>query len=242
MKKIKEFGTILIVVLGMTMFAACSSSIDSIDNGEWDESGLSHNGDSHDYGFTSLAFVHDLIPVELKDFSELPGFLQKGISSWDEREVAIGRFKIFEGKCHGESIYYFDNLFSSCIGCRFYHEDGRQLKKEEWITEDGVVSYDIFSDWKCIYSADPFVKGITGVFRYDPDQERRGHYVEANNKYYFIWGYLNTENLKKYDGKFVQIGGFSGGDITQALQGDESIPSGITCYGIETTYIRICKQ
>ena len=231
----KSIRIILSLVCSMTLMAACSNSDaddwnkDVSDADDWSKD-MSVKAES---GVTRTAFGTDDIPVRLVDITELPEWMQKGVQGWSERDALLGRYKIFQGKLKGETIYYFDDILSSCIGCLYYHDDGRQIEYDEWEKQDGVIYLDA-TDWTCIYSAAPLLTGLTGTLHYDPNRENRNDYMENGQKRYYIWGYLNTDDLKKYDGKHVVLSGFMYGDITQVIN---DCPSGVTCYGIEATYI-----
>lgn len=221
----KSIRNILSLVCGVVLMAACSNS----DADDWNNEILV----KAESGVTRTAFGTDDIPVKLVDITELPEWMQKGVQGWSERDALLGRYKIFQGKLKGETIYYFDDILSSCIGCLYYHNDGRQIEYNEWEQQDGVT-YLNATDWTCIYSAAPLLTGLTGILRYDPNRENRNDYMESGQHRYYIWGYLNTDDLKKYDGKHVVLSGFMYGDITQVIN---DCPSGVTCYGIEATYI-----
>lgn len=223
---------ILSAIMGLMLLSSCSSSNDAVEN-----------GDRNTYGYTRSDYYDGMIPVELKNISDLPDWMQTQVKKWSERDAIVGRFKIFEGKWYGETIYFFDNMLSSCIGCLFYHHDGRGFDSADWDRVNGRISWDDFTDWKCIYSAAPFISAITGTMHFDPDRSKRDDYVANDNKRYYLWGLFKPNDLEKYNGKTVQIGGFSFGDITEIIKDtDNNLPEGITCYGIENTYIRVVAQ
>lgn len=208
--------SIIAVVSGLLMMTACSKS-DPIDNGNKSE-----------YGFTRSPHNQDIIPVNLINLSELPQWLREKTEGWTEKDRKLAGYKIYRGKYNCEMIYYIDNLLSSWIG--FYCADGSIFMDGDWNS---------VTDWECIYSELPFIQALTGILHFDPNTETWDHYVESDNKRYYIWGWLSTDELSKYNGKFVQLGGFSWGDITNVKT---DCPSGITCYGIDATYIRMGVQ
>ena len=223
--------TLFTVVCSMLMITACSDS--HSDDWGYDAYTNTVSGNTR-----SASLGTDNIPVNLKDLSKLPEWIQTRLKGKAEKDLVMAHFKIFQGKFKGETIYFFDDLLSSCIDCNYYHHDGRQIEAEEWENQNNVTFLNA-SDWTCIYSALPFVKGITGIFHYDPNEETRNHYVENNLTRYYVWGYLNTSELKKYDGKQVLLSGFSAGNINEAINDIADFPAGTTCYGIEATYINI---
>lgn len=217
------------IVLGVMLMTACSNS----DSNDWE------SGDSNwDFEFLEDAESGYLdgfgqkIPIMLVSSSELPDWLRPSAESWGETEILLARVRVLQGKWDDETIYYINNDLSSCIGCQYYHHDGRQFDTEDWEKID--YSQDFFTDWRCIYSAAPLVRGIVGTLHYDSNEETRSHYVAGNHKRYYIWGSLNTTELQQYDGQIVVISGFSEGDITEVV---DNCPSGTTCYGLEATYI-----
>lgn len=221
MNTIKLKSSIFSVFCYLMLIASCSS--DSIDNGDLGES-----------GYTRSLWSQDVIPVELKSFSELPKWLREKTEHMDEKDRKLARYKIFQGKHHDETIYYIDNMLSSFLG--FYHQDGRVFDTDDYKEFDGVVSFSLFTDWICIYSENPLVKGLKGIFHFVPNEDSYDSYVENGNKRYYVWGYLNDSNLQIYDGKHVVLGGFSTGEFKNKNAVDN------ICYGIEATYIRLHSE
>ena len=229
MKK-NVFGIIFGMVFMMMGIYSCSSneSVDDLLTRSTQE-----NAES---GYTWGTWIGKNIPVDLVPISELPDWIRPSIEKGKEVEMMISNYKIFEGKWKGEKVYYINNDFSSCIGCLYYHQDGRQFEPDDW-GEDGI-SYADFSDWRCIWSAAPLIKGMTGILRYDPTEDRSS-YVDNGGERYYIWGNMNTSELQPYDGKRVVMSGFSHGDITFVVK---DCPSGTACYGIEATYLSFIEQ
>ena len=219
----KQRRTFLTFVLVMTMMAACSNPIDETEE-------VVYNN-----GFTRTILFEGDISINLKNLSDLPEWLQEDVKRW-EKDAFLASYRVFEGKWHGETVYYIENMLSSCIGCQFHHRDGRQFDDNEWKTEDSVISFAAFTNWTCIYSVAPFVKGVTGILHYDSN---RSNYVEDDHKRYYIWGYLNTDALQKYDGQFVVLSGFLNGDLTEIIKDG---PAGTASYGLNVTYIRVSSQ
>lgn len=232
-KGMNQARNILYLILGVVLMTACSSN-DSDDWG-WDSGVFSLESQEGtlvetESGYTRAAFGNEDIPVMLMDISNLPQWMTMR-EVWNENQI-IG-LKIFQGHLKGETVYYIDNLLSSCILSNYFHHDGRQFDGGEWEEKDGISSLDI-TDWICIYSSCPLIKGITGVFHYDANEETRNHYVEDNHQRYYVWGYLNNSELRQYNGKPVVMSGFLQGEITNIITG---CPSGLTCYGLDATYI-----
>ena len=165
----KSIRNVLSLVCGVVLMAACSNS----DADDWSKDMLV----TAESGVTRTAFGTEDIPVKLVDITELPEWMQKGVQGWSERDALLGRYKIFQGKLKGETIYYFDDILSSCIGCLYYHDDGRQIEYDEWEQQDGVIYLDA-TDWTCIYSAAPLLTGLTGTLHYDPNRENRNRFCE----------------------------------------------------------------
>jgi hypothetical protein len=221
----KQVRNILYIVCCLVLLTACSSN---------DEDGIMSLSDD---GLTSGDWIGDDIPIALVSVSDLPEWMHSVVDRMEERERIIANYKIFQGKWESETVYYFNNNTSSCIASLFYHHDGTPFGDVEW-GRKGLSTAD-FSDWRCIWSAAPLKKGITGILHYDPT-ENRDSYVDCSQERYYIWGGMNDSDLQKYDGKHVIMSGFLWGDITKFIVNLPSgvYPSGVACYGIEATYIR----
>lgn len=200
-----------------------------------DEDGIMSLSDD---GLTFGSWIGGGIPIALVSVSDLPERLRHDIEyGMEKRQMFLVSYKIFQGKWRDEVVYYVNNVASSCIGCLFYHHDSTPFGDAEW-GEKGL-STDEFSDWRCIWSAAPLKKGITGILHYDPT-ENRDSYVDCGQERYYIWGGMNDSDLQGYDGKRVIMSGFLWGSINSFMMEQPSgvYPIGVACYGIEVTYLR----
>ena len=222
---------IVILTWATMLLTACSNS----DSTPWD---AEIDWDVEESGYTYCFPLRDNIPVTIMDIADMPDWIQESLGAWDGSQSVIYNTQLFQGKWKGETVYFWYNKLITDLGRCFYHHDGRQIGLEEYSSLDDPYHYGEFSDWRCIFSAAPLKKGLVGTFHYD-SSGGGNNYLESSHYRFYTWGYLNTNDLQKYDGKYVTLSGFLYSDITDIIN---DCPAGITCYGIEATLIKVCLQ
>ena len=216
-KRMKTKKVIFMLAWSLILLMACSNDDDDLPVA------------SAACGRTGSLWIGSDIPVQLVEAADLPSWLQVKVGEWGEQADAR-HLKVFQGSLHGSTVYYLDDAYSSCPGCQFFHQDGRQV--EFPTTAPEVLSLSQFTDWRCIYSTMPLKTGLSGVLHYATAASET--YIESGQNRYYVWGYLNTPQLERLDGKRVSFAGFLDADITSLIT--DRLAGG-TCYGLDATLI-----